>query len=217
MLIGTTDNTLYNNSTGTGTKIGGDGRLDVSRQADTVATFNRTGSSDGEVIRVVASGTTVGAIGTNSSQLFIASPISNDSGLVFSSGEIHPCTTTGTVRDNGIKLGASGKRFSDVHAVNFHGSGANLTGVGGSTSYGEVGTYLFGQEDSGNVTENTTIAGSNLYPAGIRSQSASIIVDGTAQPFLTGGNTAVSGTWRRMFRGNNGDSNVRAGLYVRIS
>ncbi len=62
VLVGTTDTTLYNNSTGTGTKLGGDGRLDVSRSADTVATFNRTGSSDGEVIRIVSSGTTVGNI-----------------------------------------------------------------------------------------------------------------------------------------------------------
>jgi len=62
VMVGTTDTTLYNNSTGTGTKIGGDGRLDVARQGDTVATFNRTGSSNGEVIRIVSSGTTVGNI-----------------------------------------------------------------------------------------------------------------------------------------------------------
>jgi len=65
--VGTTDTTLYNNTSGTGTKIGGDGRLDVARQADTVATFNRTGSSNGEVIRIVASGTTVGSISVSGS------------------------------------------------------------------------------------------------------------------------------------------------------
>ena len=62
VLVGTTDTTLYNNTSGSGTKLGGDMRLDVARQGDTVATFNRTGSSDGEVIRIVSSGTTVGNI-----------------------------------------------------------------------------------------------------------------------------------------------------------
>ena len=76
LLVGTTDTTLYNNSTGTGTKIGGDGRLDVSRSADTVATFNRTGSSDGEIIRIVSSGTTIGAIGSISGDIALTS-ISN--------------------------------------------------------------------------------------------------------------------------------------------
>ena len=73
LLVGTTDTTLYNNTTGTGTKLGGDGRLDVARQADTVATFNRTGSSDGEIIRVVSSGTTIGAIGSVSGDIALTS------------------------------------------------------------------------------------------------------------------------------------------------
>jgi len=73
LLVGSTDTTLYNNTTGKGTKIGGDGRLDVARQADTVATFNRTGSSDGEIIRVVSSGTTIGAIGSISGDIALTS------------------------------------------------------------------------------------------------------------------------------------------------
>ena len=76
VLVGTDDTTLYNNSTGTGTKIGGDGRLDVARSADTVATFNRTGSSDGEIIRIVSSGTTIGAIESISGDIALTS-ISN--------------------------------------------------------------------------------------------------------------------------------------------
>ena len=82
VLVGTTDTTLYNNTSGTGTKIGGDGRLDVARQADTVATFNRTGSSDGEVIRIVASGTTVGSIDTSGSGPIIKSSV-QDKDIIF--------------------------------------------------------------------------------------------------------------------------------------
>ena len=114
------------------------GETYVSRSGTPMA-INRN-SSDGTLLNFYKDGSTVGSIGTNGNQLYIASPYSNDSGLVFSGGEIHPCTTTGAVRDNGIMLGAANKRFSDVHAVNYHGSGANLTGIssGGTTFLGSV-------------------------------------------------------------------------------
>lgn len=73
VLVGTTDTTLYNNTTGTGTKLGGDGRLDVARSADTVATFNRTGSSNGEILRIISSGTTLGGIESISGDIALTS------------------------------------------------------------------------------------------------------------------------------------------------
>ena len=115
LLVGTTDTTLYNNTTGTGTKIGGDGRLDVSRQADTVATFNRTGSSNGEVIRIVASGTTVGSIGTSSGVTYYAH--SNGDGFALSNNYIFP-SRYGGARDNQIDLGISWARWDDIWATN---------------------------------------------------------------------------------------------------
>ena len=115
LLVGTTDTTLYNNTTGTGTKIGGDCRLDVSRQADTVATFNRTGSSNGEVIRIVASGTTVGSIGTSSGVTYYAH--SNGDGFALSNNYIFP-SRYGGARDNQIDLGISWARWDDIWATN---------------------------------------------------------------------------------------------------
>ena len=114
LLVGTTDTTLYNNTTGTGTKIGGDGRLDVSRQADTVATFNRTGSSNGEVIRIVASGTTVGRIGNDGSNMYIG----KQSGLQFQGNDIISPNRNGVASDNTIDLGQSSARFDDIYATN---------------------------------------------------------------------------------------------------
>jgi len=141
VLIGTTDNTLYNNSTGTGTKIGGDGRLDVSRQADTVATFNRTGSSNGEVIRVVASGTTVGTIGSSNSgeRLYM---VNDSTGLSFLGdfSRILPCNISGTPRDNAIDLGqGSGGRFKDLYLS----GGVHLGGTGAANKLDdyEEGTW----------------------------------------------------------------------------
>jgi|SaaInlV_120m_DNA_3_1039746.scaffolds.fasta_scaffold06262_4 hypothetical protein len=114
VLYGTTDTTLYNNTTGTGTKIGGDGRLDVARQADTVATFNRTGSSDGEVIRVVASGATVGAIQARSSftTLQIGSTGTGITGT--SSHKILPSVNNAR-SDNTNDLGDSSYRWKDAY------------------------------------------------------------------------------------------------------
>ena len=125
LLVGTTDTTLYNNTTGTGTKLGGDGRLDVARQADTVATFNRTGSSDGEIIRVVSSGTTIGAIGSVS-------------------GDIALTSTTNPIRfsinnSEKIRFGSAGQL--GIGGANYGTSGQVLTsaGSGASPSWADAG------------------------------------------------------------------------------
>jgi hypothetical protein len=115
LLVGTNDTTLYNNTTGTGTKIGGDGRLDVARQADTVATFNRTGSSDGEVVRVVASGTTVGSTGVvGGNDLYIAG---GATGIRFDSdvAKIYPTNGTGAVSNGAVDIGEANFRFKDAY------------------------------------------------------------------------------------------------------
>jgi len=173
--------------------------LGSSSWADDILYLTR--SNDGKMQRFFKGTTEVGSIGTNSSQLFIASPVSNDSGLVFSSGEIHPCTTTGAVRDNGIMLGASGKRFSDVYAVNFHGDGSNLTGVGGSTTWDAVGTYAAGVLWRPNaVNPGATESGSNIRACQF---------DGINSSGYT-----LSGTWRAMGYTNQG---YRGTVWVRIS
>jgi hypothetical protein len=60
----------------------------------------------------------VGNIGTINGSLYIASPYASDSGLRFSGSIIHPCTTTGSPRDNAIDLGYSAGRFDDIFATN---------------------------------------------------------------------------------------------------
>jgi len=93
-----------------------------------------------------------------------------------------------------------------------------VSGAGSSTTYGDVGTYLLGYEDVGAVTENTTIAGSSLFPGGIYGFGGEITADsGTGSTGHTRGGTALSGTWRRMFRANIGGNDWKMGLHVRIS
>ena len=84
----------------------------------------------------------------------------------------------------------------DIDAANLTGAlpaidGAALTGVGGSTSYGDVGTYAFMYYSShGYPTAGTTASGSSLYPA-----------NGYSYGGNSGNRTAsgsATGTWRLM-------------------
>ena len=95
--------------------------------------------------------------------------------------------------------------------------GSGDIAAGASTTYGDVGTYLLGYEDLERVTENTTIAGSSLFPAGIYGFAGFMSVDGGVGGNFTRGGTALSGTWRRMFRANAGGGDFKIGLHVRIS
>ena len=201
VLVGGTTTTPHTNTTTPSSALMADGEIRIATQNSSSLELNRT-SSDGNIINLRKGGTQIGNIGTNSGQLYIASPYSNDSGLVFSGGEIHPCTTTGAVRDNGIMLGAANKRFSDVHAVNYHGDGSNLTGVGGSTSLAAVGTYAMFFNDTG------------------QSKNPGDTISGSTTGFKyghSGGSTLptsnVGGTWRAMGAGNP----YNATVWVRIS
>ena len=114
---------------------------------------------------------------------------------------------------------------SNIPAANITGSlpavdGSALTGVGTSTDYGAVGTYV-NCFISGNVTTDSTYAGSLLS----RYLNGGLTVfngpTGTsAQNYLTAGYTAqslgLSGTWRALSTSNQGDPGSRA-LFVRIS
>ena len=156
VLYGTTDTTLYNNTTGTGTKIGGDGRLDVARQADTVATFNRTGSSDGEVVRVVASGTTVGSTGVvGGNDLYIAG---GATGIRFDSdvAKIYPTNGTGAVSNGTVDIGETNFRFKDAYLS----GGVFLGGTGAANKLEdyEEGTWT-PVDGSGQVTLTGSLTG----------------------------------------------------------
>jgi len=104
-----------------------------------------------------------------------------------------------------------------VTATAFAGDGSALTGVGGSTTYGAVGTYgLFYRASAGQNAPATTTAGSNLVPANTYTHSTTWGgYSGSGSP---------SGTWRLM--GETGYYNntialsrldMYTSVYVRIS
>ena len=115
-----------------------------------------------------------------------------------------------------MDLGASGVKFKHGYFQgNLYGDGSNLTGVGGSTTLGAVGTYAWLGQNSGNtdIDEGSTYSGSNLRYAGHGLH--------TWNPYAGIGTSrggTPSGTWRAM-----GHHNATAGhvhsttIFVRIS
>lgn len=100
-----------------------------------------------------------------------------------------------------------------------HVTGITSTTVPSSvpTTYGDVGTYMFGYVNYTSTTsmsQGSTIAGSAIDPAGMRVSS------NTGRYFLyTRTTTSPSGTWRIMgyFSGINADWNWGASIFVRIA
>ena len=136
LLVGTTDNTLYDNTTGGGFKAGGDDRTDMARQADIVATMNRTGNSDGTILDFRKDGTTVGSIGSVSGAvsyiLLDTRSSAKGAGLLGSSidantGILQPVDKVGALADDAIELGTNSTRFKNL----FLSGGVYLGGTGG--------------------------------------------------------------------------------------
>ena len=187
-----------------------------------VKVLNRL-NSDGSILSIRKDGTTVGSIGTAASggQIYVSG---TDTGLAMDSGSdlIFPCNASGATRDNAIDLGYSGGRFKDVHAVNFHGDGSNLTGVGGSTAYGAVGTYTVGASttNAGSVGTNrgATVAGSSIHTSGQAGSGSMTPFETTSSNSSYRRSAGFSGTWRNMAGdARQGAGNYPGSLYVRIS
>ncbi len=186
VLVGTTDTTLYNNTTGTGTKLGGDGRLDVARSADTVATFNRTGSSNGEILRIISSGTTLGGIES----------ISGDIALTSAANPIRFSINN----SEKIRFGAAGQL--GIGGANYGTSGQILTSGGASAAptWAEAGGGGGEQEftASGSITAGNIVG---IKPDGTvavcEQESSGVVEASTANPYYDGDqplNGAFDGT-----------------------
>ena len=137
--MGTTDTTLYTNISGgeTGFSTSPAGFVQVARDGGVAAAFNRL-SSDGDIMQFRKDGTTVGSIGTTSSDLYIGT---GDTTLRFADGVdgVIPTGTNGAQRDGAVNLGAASNRFQHLYLS----GGVYLGGTGSSnylSSY-EVGTW----------------------------------------------------------------------------
>jgi len=117
------------------TKVTGEGVGTLSSSGATTATFNRT-TSDGTIIDVQKSGSTVGSIGAASGNTYIGS---GDTGIGFSAADdtVYPITTaTGGIRDAAIDLGGNTYRYKDLYLS----GGVYLGGTGSANKLSDVET-----------------------------------------------------------------------------
>ena len=221
LLVGTTTSIPAGSSQNvTGIAMQPDGQLQVSSDGQFAGVFNRK-TSDGDIVEFRKNGTTVGSIGVVSAQPYF---VSGNTGIRLSNTNngIFPAESDGTNRDAAIDLGASASRFKDAHfsgtvnAASFSGDGSNLTGVGGSTTTGDVGTYAYLINTVGNIviTPGATTAGSSLrYSA----QSTNSITSASGYSVGHTHSSAPSGTWRAMGGRTQTSYTYGQTLYVRIS
>jgi len=168
-LAATTDTSLFNNTTGGGFMVAGSsGRTDMARQANVVATMNRTGNSDGDILEFRKDGSVVGSIGTNGGYIHVGS---DDVNLRFhaAANAILPATTGGATRNSAIDLGTSGAKYKDLYLS----GGVYLGGTGSANKISEyeIGSWtpvIKGNASGNNATMITadaryTKVGSLLY------------------------------------------------------
>ena len=138
LLVGTTDTSLYNNTSGSGIMLAASGRIDVARVQDVCSILNRTGASDGSIINFAKNGTTVGSIGCSSiGGLEITGNNSGRSLLLTTN--FFPANGSGAKSNGVIDLGISDARWKDLYL-----SGGVLlggTGAANKLSDYEEGTW----------------------------------------------------------------------------
>ena len=110
-LVGTTsyDGSHFNDSSGGGFAVTSAGKIDMKVDG-TVANFNRTNSSDGDILYFAKEGAKAGSIGIQSSGFFIDGE-SGHEGIRFANGAITP-RENGSDSDGASDLGATNNRFA---------------------------------------------------------------------------------------------------------
>ena len=124
-------------------------------------------------------------------------------------------------QDNGALAATALQSSSSLAAANLTGAlpaidGSALTGVGASTTYGAVGTYIWGRPQN-NLSYAAGATASGLYSAGFPNNNSQYTGSAWWETFSQ--QQAVSGTWRAMTNclGSAQGINGFSCLWVRIS
>ena len=104
---------------------GNEGQIQSQTNGIINAIFDRR-TSDGSIMQFRKDGSTVGSIGTKSSELYIGSTTGNDAFFKFGYGAISPSTSDGANSDNYIDLGKATARYKDLHLSGTANVGQNL-------------------------------------------------------------------------------------------
>ena len=108
LLIGKT----ADDNTTAGTVIHDNGFMSIARSSNIAMILDRH-DTDGEILRFTKSGTSVGSIGCNNNDPFIARAGGN--GFRWYSGAVVPTNDSGATADNVMDLGSSVGRFKDLY------------------------------------------------------------------------------------------------------
>jgi hypothetical protein len=111
------------------------GGLTVDNDGSTVLTVDRA-TSDGTIIDLQKSGSSVGSIGTNSGRFAV---YGTDRGIRFTASELMPTNGSGTATDDILSVGHPSYRFKDLHLS----GGVYLGGTGSANKLDdyEEGTW----------------------------------------------------------------------------
>ena len=119
LLVGTTDTTLYNNTSGDGLCYRNGASLDVTAASDNCLILNRN-TTDGGIAEFRKDGTIVGTIGVNSSGYpYLVNTQTGGGGVTMGTGSaLIPTNNAGAFSDNTKDVGAASVRFDDIYATN---------------------------------------------------------------------------------------------------
>ena len=159
LLVGTTDSSLYNNTTGEGVAIHDD-HIQIARSGNSPLSLNRQ-TSDGVIIDLRKAGSTVGSIGTDvtgNAELYIQGGNANDHSLWLRGGDcgirldgtanaIIPTEETSGGEDDKVSLGNSTYRFKDLYLS------GNINGISAAKSASGNRWGILPEVDSSGVLE----------------------------------------------------------------
>ena len=158
LLVGTTDDSLFNNGAGgnQGVLIKSSANIQIAKSGSAAMYLNRL-DSDGEIQRFSKDGTTIGSIGTTSSRMFTGT---GDTGLFFNDqvDSIDPWnTSTNAARDGAIDLGDGSRRFKDLYLS----GGAYLGGTTGVNHLDDYETGNYNPTLTPSTSGTITLDGAN--------------------------------------------------------
>jgi hypothetical protein len=181
-------------------------------------------------------GVGIGTAGTSTASLTFGQPLAGDQAIKIATGRNDAITdglvfidiTDSNAPFAGLQVDHAGtgdaiKATGKIRATSFYGDGSNLTGVGGSTAFGAVGTYIWGRPANlTNYALNATASSMLAVTSQVGSFGGSAYYNGDWPRWdQSPTQTSVSGTWRHM--GNAGSATSAGttrgvpGLWVRIS
>ena len=185
LLVGTTDNSPENNSSGTladdGIALMNAGYISACNYGAASLFLNRT-STDGTIVDFRKNGATVGFIGTNTGQIYIGR---DDTGIRFTSGDdalLPVSANSGALRSGAIDLGRSYSTFRNLYLS----GGVYLGGTGSANLLNdyEEGTFTADIKDSNdNLAKITVGTGKYTKIGNVVTVTVSAFVNSVSQTF----------------------------------